>query len=367
MKKAVLPAVMYIVFYLLSLVLISLSVLIYQMITDYSPVFMSLSLIFSKLPGILMQVIPTATAVSLILVLLARIRHRGRNLVGSLLIIIIASGLYTFPFLFFGRLTSGDIETQRFPFYEQRLTQIEETIVYIERIEAGTPGANGIPGAGTVSDANIEANGTPGAGTDTTEGGAGAGNTPDAFPIRGVSILHLGGRAPRIDYYPMSIADPGEQTLSTSPSDEEGQRVYMDYTDHQSFSGFSITPPFFLDTMFREISALSRALSENLNRGLFPFFLNAIAQVLFLVGSWSLIRTSRWPLWNGIFALIFLRGFFFLDSLFRGETVLEGMKLLTIDEYHRYAAPAIFIFLFVLFVMWGFFFTKSEADLEAAG
>lgn len=334
MKKIILPVVMYILLYVLSLLLLTTAVFIYRMVVDYSPVFLSLGIFLAELPGTLKQVLPTATAAALILVLLLRVRSRGRNLTGSVLVILFATALYAFPFLFLDRMQPENPGNFDFPFFEKKLTQIENTIVYVG--EAG------------VYEQEMPA---------PREG--------DRIPLEGLALLHMNGSFPKINYYRHSTADPKDGILRSAKTDGQAEVVLMDYGARKSLSGEFVAAPGFLKSMFLQISELTAALDRNLGEGLFSFFLTTLSQVLFLVGAWSLIRSSRWPLWNGILALVFFRGFFYLDSLFRSDVVLEAMKMLTIEKYNDYAAPAAFILLFILFTMWGFFFTKSEADLEA--
>jgi hypothetical protein len=321
-KRIVLPAVVYILLFALSLLLFTTSVFIYRMVVDYSPVFFSLSRLLTELPQTLMKVLPTATAAALIFVLLLRVHSRGRNLLASSLVIVVATALYAFPFSFLHGLQTDQTESFDFPFFEQKLTQIENSIVYIDE-------------------------------TDPQE--------TEGISLDGVSLLYMNGDFPKMNYYRWGTADPKGGILYLG----EAHEAIMEYGSHRSVSDEFVAAPEFLEDMFGQINELTAALEAHLEKGPLPFFLTALSQVLFLVGAWALIRTSRWPLWNALLSLIAFRGLFYLDSLFRSEVVLQGMQMLAIQDYYEYAAPAFFILIFFFFTIWGFFFTRPETDPEA--
>ncbi|MGC9311419.1 MAG: hypothetical protein ACP5IA_01905 [Sediminispirochaetaceae bacterium] len=324
MKKTVAPALTYIVFYILTLCIVTGIVILYQSVLGYAPGIDSEQALVGLLPGILTYMIPVATIASLVLVLLVHPHNPVRNILSSLLIAIAAVSLYAGPAYFLLKLQPAMPELTRFPLYEGRLTQQGDTMIFNEKITAR--------GEGSI----------------------------DSIEIENLAIIHLQGEGPRIKFLPKVTTTPDTGTLTTP----RGEQV-LDYSSSQTPIEAIVSPSKPLRQFAVEVRSLSRSLQDSFQRGLIPFLLLITAHVLFMTGAWAVIRTSRWPLWNGLLSLIFFRGFFYLDSLFRGEAVREGLKILALQDFIHLAPAAGFLFFFALFLLWGIFFLKPGNSREA--
>jgi len=325
MKKTVAPALTYIVFYIVTLCIFTGIVLLYQSVLGYAPGIDSQQSLAGLIPGILMYMIPVATIASLVLVLLVHPRNPVRNIPSSLLIVIVAIVLYAGPTYFIHKLQPTIPELTRFPIYEGRLTQQGDTMIFTKKI-------------------------TPPGEEDSTE----------SIEIENLVIIHLQGEWPRMRFLPTVTITPDTGTLTTP----QGEQIY-DYTSSQTPIEAIVSPSEHLRQFAAEIRSLTVSLQNSFQRGLIPFLLQITAHVLFMTGAWAVIRTSRWPLWNGLLSLIFFRGFFYLDSLFRSEAIQEGLQILALQDFIYLAPTAGFLLFFALFCLWGIFFLKPENSREA--
>jgi len=324
MKKTVAPALSYIVFYIVTLCIFSGILLLYQSVLGYAPGIDSQHSLAGRIPGILMYMIPVATIASLVLVLLVHPRNPVRNIPSTLLIVIVAIALYAGPTYFLHMLQPTMPELTRFPLYEGRLTQQGDTMIFNKKISP-----------------------------------RGEGST-ESIEIEDLTIIHLRGEWPRMRFLPKVSATPDTGTLTTP----QGEQIY-DYTSSQTPIEAIVSPSKPLRQFAAEIRSLTVSLQNSFQRGLIPFLLLISAHVLFMTGAWAVIRTSRWPLWNGLLSLIFFRGFFYLDSLFRSEAIQEGLQILALQDFIYLAPTAGFLLFFVLFCLWGIFFLKPENSREA--
>ncbi len=319
MKKTVAPALTYIVFYILTLCILTGIMLLYQSVLGYAPAIDSQHSLVRLVPGVLIYTIPVTVIASLVLVLLVHPRNPIRNILSSLLIVLAAISLYAGPTYFILKLQPTMPEQKRFPLYEGKLSQHDDTIVFNEKISS----------RGEDSSGSIE--------------------------IENLAIIHLQGDRPRIKYLPKLSTTPDTGALITPG----GEQIY-DYTSRQTPIEAVVSPSKPLRQFSAEVRSLTGSLQDSFQRGLIHFLLSITAHVLFMTGAWAVIRTSRWPLWNGLLSLIFFRGFFYLDSLFRSEAIREGLKILALQDFIHLAPAAGYLFFFALFSLWGIFFLKPE-------
>lgn len=316
MKKAVVVSAAYVGFFIVSLTLLTTVVLIFTWISNYSPVFQSAAFARTALKSIL-QTLPAAVALSLMLVLLIRTRSRTRAPVLSILVSVVAIALYAGSAYLLIQLTAPTETSagEKFPFFEQRITQVEHSLLY----------------TGTMS---------------AVENG-----------YRIEPVLHADmdkQKAPRITYYRQGIAYPADNKITDSE-----QNPIIQYSDQSTpFSAF-VQPPEVLHRLLAEIAGITTALKQSAARGRLYLLFIAAAHVIFLTGSWSIIRSSRWPLLNALLALLFLRGFFFLDAVFRGGIITEVLRVLSLENYTFLAASSGFFLFGILFMLWGLVYNPA--------
>jgi len=295
----------------------------YQSVVYHTPGLDSGQNLFILLPGIIFQLLPAVTAGSLILVLLVRARYPGRNLLSGLLIVVTATVLYSGPAYILLKLQEVPFEVRRFPIYEGKITQLKDTLLYIEKISSHE------------NDGNTR------------------------IDTEGVSIIGLYDDKPHIRHYPTAYASIKDEALYT------GDGELFSYAERPSLVESMVQPSMMLQNFVLEVRAVSQSLREAFQEGLVALLFYTSAHVLFMAGAWGVIRTSRWPLWNSLLALIFFRGLFYLDILFHSDIVYEGLKILSLQKYMYIASPAGFIVFFILFFLWGLFFLKPESIREA--
>lgn len=326
MKKALVPAIVYIVFYLSAAVLMTGAILLYHSVIGYSPALSLERSFFTFLPQALSLSIPAAAALSMMLILLVQLNFGGGNLIASLLILLFATALYALPLPFVFQLESEPDSRYHFPFDEQSLSQTEELLLYIDKIK--TSPAEDAP--------------------------------PTVYELEGVSILDTDGATPKIAHYFKAEVDVAASLISS----EDGERL-VNYGARNSLNEELVDSQKVLGNLSADIESLSRALRESAAQGWIPLLIHSFAHVLFLAASWGVIRTSRWPLLNAILAILIFRGFFYLDTLFRGEIVQEGLTILKLHAYSDYAVSAGFAILALLFLLWGMTFSRTYSQKEA--
>jgi len=322
-KKAVQHVLIYIFFFVMNLLILVGLVLLYRSVIFYSPAFGFQKSLLSGLPSLLLVCLPVATAGSLFLILLVRARSQGRNLLSAVFVVITAVVLYTGPGYVLLKMETTPSSLIRFPLEEGKITQLGEKLLYSQTF------------SGTED------------GEDITE-------------LRNNAVIQIESEAPRISFYPQLVPRIREQKIYKTDTS-----LLIDYQSSPRVTETLILPSDRLGRLTDEISALTDGLGRALDTGIIAFLIYAISQVLFLSGSWAVIRTSRWPLWNALLVLIFFRGFFRLDAVFRSDTVREGLRILSLEK-HVYLAPSAgFLLLAVLFFLWGIFFFKPDSLSEA--
>lgn len=313
MKKAVVLSAAYVGIFIINLFLISGVSLIFTWISNYSPEYQSMHF-FEPAPQALLTAIAPTVALSLMIVLLLRTRSpaRSREPLGGLIVTLVAIGLYMgSALLILQFLQPGTSAVNRqIPFYQQQLVQIEQDMLYAGEIQ--------VPAQGEVSIA----------------------------PLLRIDMDKT--QAPRITYFQRAQADPIRRRIS----DPGGERI-IEYSQRTTPFYAFVEPPTSLQRISREIEGIAQTLRRSTEKGWIFLLLISAAHVLFLTGSWSLIRSSRWPLLNALIALIVFRGFFFLDAAFHSGVFAEALQVLSLEEYSFLAAPAAFLLLGVLFIVWG--------------
>ncbi|MFW6207152.1 MAG: hypothetical protein ACOC7X_00490 [Spirochaetota bacterium] len=316
MKKAVVVSAAYVGFFLVSLTLLTAISLIFTWISNYSPIYQSAAFLQQALASML-QVLPAALALSLMLVLLVRTRSRTRAPVLSLVISILAIALYAgtaFLLMQFSAHGKGP-QARSLPFYEQRLTQIEQTLLY----------------TGTIRDID------------------------EGYRITPLLQAELDKAGhPRISYYPQATAYPAENRIQTAET-----RALLEYSQAENPFYAFVKPPVIIHRLLGELEGVNAALKQSAARSWIFLLIAAAAHVLFLTGSWSLITSSSWPLLNALLALLVFRGFFFLEAAFRGGILSELLNVLALEDFIFLAAPAAFLLLAGLFILWGLVYNPA--------
>lgn len=309
-KKAVVLSAAYVGLFLISLTFLTAVTLIFNWIINYSPVYQSST--FLQLAGTsALQVLPAATALSLMLLLLMRTRSRSRAPLMSIIVSLIAIAIYTgtaFMLLELSQLPDSQ-QSSSLPFYEQRLVQIERNLLYTGQIR----------------------------------------DVDSGYMIE--PILHIdltGEQTPRISYYEQGTAYPAENKILAAE-----ESPILEYTQQENpFFAFA-EPPALIKRILAELDGINAAVRQSADRGWIFLLITTSAHVLFLTGSWSIIRSSRWPLLNALLALLVFRGFFFLDAVLRRGILTEILEVLALEQFSFLAAPAAFLLLALLFILWG--------------
>lgn len=101
--------------------------------------------------------------------------------------------------------------------------------------------------------------------------------------------------------------------------------------------------PTFLRRAFDDVGVLTERLSETYAPGSVMFVLTPVSLVMVMVGSWLFVRLTRWPLFNALCVLAFLRGVFFLYALFEGRFFRELAGAVIESRALGFVAPGFFI------------------------
>ena len=99
-------------------------------------------------------------------------------------------------------------------------------------------------------------------------------------------------------------------------------------------------PPAFLAGLFRDVSLLTERLTITHQPGSPLFYLTPLSLVMVAVSSWCFVRLTRWPLFNGMLVLVFIRGMMFVYSLFEGEFIGGLLEGVLDPRVLSYLAPA---------------------------
>lgn len=311
MKKAVVLSAAYVGIFIISLLLITGVSLIFTWISNYSPEYQSMHF-FETAPQALLTAIAPAVALSLMLILLLRTRTSARDPLAGLIVTLVAIALYMGTALLILQLfqPGSSTENRHIPFYQQRMVQIEQDLLYAGQIQ--------VPEHGQVA----------------------------ISPLLKIDMDKT--QAPRITYFQKAQADPSQRRI-TAP---DGKTI-SEYSPRTTPFYAFVEPPASLQRISREVEGITQVLRQSTAKGWVFLLLITAAHVLFLTGSWSLIRSSRWPLLNALIALIVFRGFFFLDAAFHSGVFAEALQVLSLGEYSFLAAPAAFFLLGLLCILWG--------------
>lgn len=126
----------------------------------------------------------------------------------------------------------------------------------------------------------------------------------------------------------------------------------------------SVNPPGLIRAVAGEAGLVAGSL-QGLRSSSLPFFAAAILiQVLFITISWAFVRTSRWPLFNSLIALLLIRGFFYLFSLGSGEAVRELLAGFSMEGHADLAPYALLLAVSLVFLLWNtaFHFGRKEGS-----
>jgi len=124
----------------------------------------------------------------------------------------------------------------------------------------------------------------------------------------------------------------------------------------------SIEPPSLIRAFAGEARLCAGNLERLLSRSIFHFAAAIAIQVLFVIVAWSFIRTSSWPLFNSIIALLMLRGFFFLYRISSAETVESLLSGFSLEAYYELFPSAALLVLTLLFGLWNLAFYAGRKE-----
>ncbi len=129
--------------------------------------------------------------------------------------------------------------------------------------------------------------------------------------------------------------------------------------DNPYFSGI-FTPPPFLSSLISDMQAFNVKMRGLYNRSRYFFLLAVAAQVFLAVSCWSLLRISRWPLINALFALVLIRGLFAFFSVWEGGTVQGKLSFIHSSVIIDNLFSLILLVLSVLIILFNSLFLLSE-------
>lgn len=156
-------------------------------------------------------------------------------------------------------------------------------------------------------------------------------------------VVYRSDGVPGFSRYGSAVRDPEANQLLIPEAGEafaipEARQAYVSLFD----------PPPFLRSLFRDVSILTERLTALWADRSVLFYLTPLSLVMLAVGSWCFVRLTRWPLFNGILVLLFIRGIVHLNALFAGEFFRELMSAVAEPEILSYVAPGFFILVAVV-------------------
>ena len=124
----------------------------------------------------------------------------------------------------------------------------------------------------------------------------------------------------------------------------------------------ALDPPPLAARMAEEAGIIDRSLGNLLNTSLIMFAAAVIVQALFVVTSWTFIRSSPWPFFNAIVALLLIRGFFFLHRIATGEAVSSLLSGAGLQEHTALAPYILLALVSFLFILWSIAFHMGSRE-----
>jgi hypothetical protein len=151
-------------------------------------------------------------------------------------------------------------------------------------------------------------------------------------------VVYQPDGSPGFSRYASAVRDPSANELLVPEAGEafsisEARQAYVSLFD----------PPPFLKSLFGDVSTLTERLTAQWADRSALFYLTPLSLVMLAVASWCFVRLTRWPLFNGILVLLFIRGVVHLYALFAGEFFRELMAAVVEPEILAYFAPGFFI------------------------
>lgn len=124
----------------------------------------------------------------------------------------------------------------------------------------------------------------------------------------------------------------------------------------------STEPPQLAATLSHEAKMVSANLLALLEKGL-PYFAAAIlVHVLYVILSWTFIRTSPWPLLNALVGLLLLRLYFFIHRITTGDALRSLMSGLSLEGYGQFLPSGALAALTLLFILWSIAFYAGKKE-----
>jgi hypothetical protein len=281
------------------------------------------------LPTILLDVLPPALIFSLFLLLFFRRSQRGKSLLASLLVLVIASALYGGLFYYLSGIDAPAGTQRPFPpLAERRLQRMGEHILYTEELRS--------VGGGSAAQSSNEGAQEPG-----------MQNAP-RFTLQPLLDVSLNREAPpHMRLLPGGIVRPAEQRITLADTGESIAYGAVDVTGIRD-----IQPPPLLRGFLREIGRVAAHLRQLLERSLLLFAIAIGAQVLWSVSAWGLVRVSSWPVFNALLALLAFRGLFFLWETFRSDIIVSTLSPLLPARFLPVIPAGALVLIAVLMLAW---------------
>jgi len=123
-----------------------------------------------------------------------------------------------------------------------------------------------------------------------------------------------------------------------------------------------------IDSLVRDYQLLTQEIEVLMKAGGSEFYLLCISLATFVLGSYTLMRTTRWPLFNFLLVLLLIRGVLYLYALIRLDFADELGKLITESSLARILPSLVMIGLGVLLILIDILFVPSRSgEEEGAG
>jgi hypothetical protein len=135
------------------------------------------------------------------------------------------------------------------------------------------------------------------------------------------------------------------QSAETVVRDESGTLVLASGRPHSTLPVGSaetvFTPPAFLHSLYRDTASLTRILQDVAGSPLPQKLAAAAAAAYVLIAGCLAFSISRWPLYNAVFIVLYLRGFLALYPLLHGPEFIQVASMFVPERYLGWAPSAL--------------------------
>ena len=151
------------------------------------------------------------------------------------------------------------------------------------------------------------------------------------------------GHEPVLDFVPSSSA--GGNVLSP----ESGWDLLAE-NDLPPFAAV-FSPPSYIAQVFDEIEVMNRVFSELYDTSLSMFALTSLSVLFCLFMGALFLSRSRWPLFNAVAILIFLRVFLYVFPILWGKGILQIAGLFVKEKYLPFVPSGLLLAAGILFLL----------------